>query len=208
MQDYTADSTGELRESKELIRAKVQPYLEKLGPNIPILKSRDTALGRCLLAKKSALITYENITQVHAHIRAALWQYVRAHYNQGDWRLDYLMVDSSTLISAYLGGGHTDYSSARLVNVPLLIVEAPTWQRTKASKDHAATLLKQRLGARRPTWIYSWDFVEWTTGCSSFPRSYSQDLTELLGDNPDFEHITLVANKFRAEIKDPNGFTF
>lgn len=208
MRDYTTNEAGELVESEALIKAKVKAYLDRLGPNIPILRDKDTPLGGVLLAKKSALITYENITQVQAHIRAALRQYVRAHYQQGNWQLDYLMTDSQSLIAAYLGSERIGFSGARLVNVPLLIIEAPTWQRTKASKDHAATLLKQRLGAKRPTWIYSWDFAEFTTGCATNPRAYSPEFTELLEDNLDFERITLHAEKFKSEIKDLNGFTF
>lgn len=206
MPDFVTEN-GELRESKELIRKKVGTYLEAYGEHVPILKSRDTALGRALLAKKSVCITYETLAQVHAHIRAALWQYVHAHYNRGDWRLDYLQVDSSSLISAYLGSERLAFSSARLVTVPLLIIEAPVWQRTKASKDHAATLFMQRLGSRRPTWIYSHDFHVFTTGCADNLRAHSPDFNKVLLDHPDFEHITLVADQFEDEVRDWNGYT-
>ena len=206
MPDYITEN-GELQESKELIRRKVKAYLDTLGPNIPILKARDTALGRALLARKSACITYDTLAQAHAHIRAAMRQYARAHYSRGDWKLDFILTDSNSLMSAYLGSEKMPFTGARLTTVPLLIIEAPTWQRAKANKDHAATLLQQRMGARRSTFIYSYDFQAFTTGCVNNPRSFSPEFNEVLLESADFEHITLIGSNFANEVRDWNGYT-
>lgn len=208
MPDYVNEN-GELRESRELLKRRVKTYLDSLGPNIPILHSRDTPLGRCLLAQRSAVITYTNLKQVHAHIRAALWQYVNTRMKQDlPWKLDYILTNSLALIASYLGSDKHGYTGSQLVSTPLLIVEAPTWQRNRASKDHAATLLIQRMGMGHSTIIYSNNYLDYTSGCATDPRAYSSDFTDVLTHAESIDHIVLDASEFPKEIRDLNGYNF
>lgn len=205
MPDYVTEN-GELRESHELIHKRVKAYLDKFGANIPILHARDTPLGQTILNQRSAVITYTNLKQVHAHIRAALWQYVNTRLKQGrPWKLDYVFTNSIALLAGYLGSERLDFTGNRLVSVPLLIVEAPTWQRHRAAKDHAAILLQQRMGMGHSTIIYSNDYLDYTVRCANDPRAYSSEFTEILTEHADIDHIVLDATQFRSEIKDLNG---
>jgi hypothetical protein len=206
MLDYEIGADGIARESSALINRCIKKYLDGFGAEIPHLVAKHTLLGDRLEQRLSAKIEFTNILQAQAHIRAALRQYAVTHYAQRNWQLPFIHLAPNSLVDSAASSNGV-YTASELLYTGLLIIAAPTWPRTRMNKEHAANVLQQRLGLRKPTFIYSQDFTSFTTGCQGDDRAFSAEFTNLLNDHPDFGGPTgiiyLDPDLFQSEIKRP-----
>lgn len=201
--DYVKDTDGSLKESPELIQARLRDALSPFGDTLAGVPSiTESPLTDFLLNRQLVCIDYEGPTQLVAHLKHSILRWLKKRLLGGTANLEWHMTDPRTIVDAAFGTSK-DWGSKTPDMVqfhtyqhsPLLVIRASSFPRHRMPQELLSGMLRYREEARLPTVLC------YPAGVPLFAQEADRNDPDLIAILGRTSVVELRGHEFPAELK-------